>query len=157
MSNNHLAKADARISDYLANADAWTILDLVAAEFKSDPMSTQCFDLRIVKRAIELAGRPITPEKVFEKHLADESNAAHRALDALCVTKTNNGITLGLAARIRLLARRIPWEISATPAPTAADVRASLESGIEQLAALGFDVDTLRAALEHTGQPDGEA
>lgn len=30
------------------------ILDLVAAEWKSDPMSVQCFDARIVKEAIEI-------------------------------------------------------------------------------------------------------
>jgi len=31
--------------------DAHKVLDLIAAEFKSDPMSTQCFDARIVKEA----------------------------------------------------------------------------------------------------------
>lgn len=31
------------------------LLDLIAAEFKSDPMSVQCFDARIVKRAIEVS------------------------------------------------------------------------------------------------------
>ena len=39
----------------LATADVWTILDLIAAEFESDPMSTRCFDLGIVERAIELS------------------------------------------------------------------------------------------------------
>lgn len=29
-------------------------LALIVAEFKRDPMSTQCFDARIVKKAIEL-------------------------------------------------------------------------------------------------------
>jgi hypothetical protein len=30
------------------------LLTVIAAEFKSDPMSVQCFDARIVKEAIEL-------------------------------------------------------------------------------------------------------
>lgn len=42
------------MSDYLATADVWTILDLIVAEFTSDPMSTQCFDSQIVDRAIQL-------------------------------------------------------------------------------------------------------
>lgn len=43
------------MSDYLATADVWTVLDLIAAEFRSDPMSVQCFDLRLVKRATKVA------------------------------------------------------------------------------------------------------
>ncbi len=31
--------------------ELYTVLDIIAAEFKSDPMSVQCFDLRIVDRA----------------------------------------------------------------------------------------------------------
>lgn len=31
--------------------EAWRVLDLIAAEFASDPMSVQCFDLRVVERA----------------------------------------------------------------------------------------------------------
>lgn len=34
--------------DALREAEA--LLDLIDAEFRSDPMSTQCFDLRIVER-----------------------------------------------------------------------------------------------------------
>ncbi len=30
--------------------EAWVLLDLINAEFQSDPMSTQCFDSRIVER-----------------------------------------------------------------------------------------------------------
>jgi hypothetical protein len=41
-------------ADYLKTADVWTILDLIVAEFESDPMSVACFDLRIVDRAKEL-------------------------------------------------------------------------------------------------------
>jgi hypothetical protein len=33
-----------------AAREAGTLIDLIAAEFKSDPMSVQCFDLRIVER-----------------------------------------------------------------------------------------------------------
>lgn len=39
---------------YLERADVWTILDLIVAEFISEPMSVQCFDAGIVARAIEL-------------------------------------------------------------------------------------------------------
>jgi hypothetical protein len=42
------------MSDYLKTADVWTVLDLIVAEFTSDPMSRQCFDARLVARAIEL-------------------------------------------------------------------------------------------------------
>jgi hypothetical protein len=30
--------------------EMFTLLDLIAAEFRSDPMSTACFDARIVER-----------------------------------------------------------------------------------------------------------
>ena len=42
------------MADYLKTADVWTVLDLIVAEFTSDPMSVQWFDLRIVDRAKEL-------------------------------------------------------------------------------------------------------
>ena len=32
------------------NKEAHVLLDLIAAEFKSDPMSVQCFDLQVVDR-----------------------------------------------------------------------------------------------------------
>lgn len=38
-----------------AQREAVDLLEIIAAEFKSDPMSVQCFDARIVKRAIECA------------------------------------------------------------------------------------------------------
>ena len=31
------------------------LLDIIAAEFKSDPMSVQCFDSRIVQEAIDIS------------------------------------------------------------------------------------------------------
>lgn len=34
--------------------ESMRVLDIIAAEFKSDPQSVRCFDLRIVKRAIEI-------------------------------------------------------------------------------------------------------
>jgi hypothetical protein len=40
--------------DYLETADVWTVLGLIVAEFKSDPQSVQCFDLRLVRRATQL-------------------------------------------------------------------------------------------------------
>jgi hypothetical protein len=42
------------MAEYLKTADVWTVLDLIVAEFESDPMSVQCFDLRLVERAKEL-------------------------------------------------------------------------------------------------------
>ena len=33
------------------------LLDIIAAEFQSDPMSVQCFDLRIVEEAINISKR----------------------------------------------------------------------------------------------------
>lgn len=35
-------------------ADAWRLLKLIDAEFRTDPMSVQCFDLRTVKKVREL-------------------------------------------------------------------------------------------------------
>ena len=37
--------------------EAIRILDLVVAEWSSDPTSVQCFDLRMVKRAEEVVAR----------------------------------------------------------------------------------------------------
>jgi hypothetical protein len=45
------------MSDYLATADVWTVLDLIAVEFRTDPTSVQCFDGRLVQRAIALAAQ----------------------------------------------------------------------------------------------------
>ena len=43
------------LQEYLATASVWEVLDIIVAEFKSDPRSVQCFDARLVARAIELA------------------------------------------------------------------------------------------------------
>jgi hypothetical protein len=37
--------------------EAWRLLDLIDAEFQSDPMSVQCFDLGIVRRVKECVAR----------------------------------------------------------------------------------------------------
>jgi len=42
------------MSDYLKTAGVWPVLDLIVAEFRSDPTSVACFDARIVTRAGEL-------------------------------------------------------------------------------------------------------
>ena len=42
------------MAEYLEKADVWAVLDLIVAEFTSDATSVQCFDARLVKRAIEL-------------------------------------------------------------------------------------------------------
>ena len=46
---------DPDYSTYLATADVWTVLDLIAAEWATDPTSVAKFDLRLVHRAIDLA------------------------------------------------------------------------------------------------------
>ena len=38
-----------------AQREAEELIQLVAAEFKSDPMSVQCFDLRVVERVKKCA------------------------------------------------------------------------------------------------------
>lgn len=43
-------RAEDTMSDYLETADVWTILDLIVAEWSSDPQAVQCFDLRLVQR-----------------------------------------------------------------------------------------------------------
>lgn len=40
--------------DYLGTADVWTILDLIVAEWTTDPQAGACFDARIVERAKQL-------------------------------------------------------------------------------------------------------
>ena len=40
--------------EYKLLKEAARLLDLVVAEWRSDPMSVQCFDLRIVKQAKEV-------------------------------------------------------------------------------------------------------
>ena len=37
--------------------EVWQLLDLVVAEWSSDPQSVQCFDLRIVERAKVVVAR----------------------------------------------------------------------------------------------------
>lgn len=34
--------------------EAYTVLDIIVAEFESDPMSTQCFDRRVIARAMDV-------------------------------------------------------------------------------------------------------
>lgn len=43
--------------------EAFALLDLIDAEFRSDPMSTQCFDARIVQRVRSC----VAARKVYEK------------------------------------------------------------------------------------------
>ena len=45
------AKAQAEIEESFRNdKEAHQLLDLINAEFQSDPQSVQCFDLRVVER-----------------------------------------------------------------------------------------------------------
>lgn len=44
-------RAERELEDSFSNdAEAHTLLDLINAEFMSDPDSVQCFDLRVVER-----------------------------------------------------------------------------------------------------------
>ncbi len=43
------------IDDIELGENALKILHIIVAEFKSDPISTQCFDKRIVEEAIEIS------------------------------------------------------------------------------------------------------
>ena len=42
---------------YALDKEAWRLLDLIVAEWSTDPMSVQCFDLRIVERAKHAVSR----------------------------------------------------------------------------------------------------
>ncbi len=37
--------------------EIWRVMDLITTEFESDPMSVQCFDLRLVEEAIDMVKR----------------------------------------------------------------------------------------------------
>jgi hypothetical protein len=53
-----------QIEDNLKNTDeAFTLLELIEAEFRSDPLSVQCFDLRVVERVKAC----VAARKRFEK------------------------------------------------------------------------------------------
>lgn len=52
------AKAETEIEQSFSNdREAHTLLALIDAEFQSDPMSVQCFDLRIVQRVKECVAK----------------------------------------------------------------------------------------------------
>lgn len=56
MGFNYSRKEEAQMERrFVALREAEVLLDLVAAEFRSDPMSVQCFDARVVQRVIECA------------------------------------------------------------------------------------------------------
>lgn len=47
-------EAERQIEDNFKNTEeAWALLALIDAEFQSDPMSVQCFDLHVVQRVKE--------------------------------------------------------------------------------------------------------
>lgn len=50
--------------DYEDQREALVLLDLIVAEFVSDPMSVQCFDLRIVERAKALIAKRRQEERL---------------------------------------------------------------------------------------------
>lgn len=52
----HLTLREERLQERRFDLDrrAWQLLDLIVAEWQSDPTSTQCFDSRIVREACEI-------------------------------------------------------------------------------------------------------
>jgi hypothetical protein len=50
---------------FQAEREALEIFDLVVAEWKSDPMSVQCFDLRLVERAKLVAATLKANPRIF--------------------------------------------------------------------------------------------
>ena len=62
-------KAQREIEDSFHNdAEAHKLLMLIDAEFRSDPMSVQCFDLRIVQRVrecVEKRARFVNANPIF--------------------------------------------------------------------------------------------
>lgn len=40
-----------------ADKRVWQLMDVICAEFQSDPESVKCFDLRIVQEAVDLVKR----------------------------------------------------------------------------------------------------
>jgi len=86
---------------YLENADVWTVIDLIAAEFQSDLRAAQCFDLRLVRRAIELAQHG---QAQLLKDIVDENNEAHQVLNTYGAPKVDaDGRILGLRDRLARL------------------------------------------------------
>lgn len=53
MNELRLSRAEEQATEQGWDLDrrAWRVLDLIAAEFASDPTSVQCFDLRVVEEA----------------------------------------------------------------------------------------------------------
>jgi hypothetical protein len=53
MNNWRLSRGEEERTErgWALDARAWKVLDLIVAEFESDPMSVQCFDLRTVAEA----------------------------------------------------------------------------------------------------------
>ena len=49
-------------------ARAMFLLNLIAAEFKSDPMSVQCFDLRLVNEITEMSNELLTLPDYDERY-----------------------------------------------------------------------------------------
>jgi hypothetical protein len=74
--------------EYLNTADVWTVLDLIVAEWQSDPTSVACFDGRLIDRAIELnRTRPphttLDPVTAAAPDLLEAVRAGGRYSDAL--------------------------------------------------------------------------
>jgi len=57
--NNYLTKREAAAieANFDNTREAWRWRALIDAEFRTDPMSTQCFDLRVVQRVRECMAR----------------------------------------------------------------------------------------------------
>ena len=49
---------------YENDKEALLVLDLIVTEFESDPMSVQCFDLRVVRRAKDCIAQRMRQERM---------------------------------------------------------------------------------------------
>lgn len=62
-----LSESAQKVVDEASKADirVWELLDLICAEWRTDPLSVQCFDARIVQEAIALVERRKAMQDMF--------------------------------------------------------------------------------------------
>jgi hypothetical protein len=61
-------KAEREIEElWRLRKEAVQLLDLVVAEWRTDPLSVQCFDARTVTRSVEVTQRLKTLERQYEQ------------------------------------------------------------------------------------------
>lgn len=68
MRNAITPKAEREIEElWRLRKEAVQLLDLIVAEWRTDPMSVQCFDARTVTRSVEVTQRLKTLERQYEQ------------------------------------------------------------------------------------------